>query len=118
MDTKQEPKSCARIEEVGITTGRDGLPAEAEGRIQIQADESRCKHCGKEIVQIAKRKKRIFCSDVCRQKWWNSHLFMISQSSQAFHHFICPTCKKPFTVYSNAKRKFCSHHCYIHSRYY
>lgn len=39
MDTKQEPKSCARIEGVGITTGRDGLPAEAEGRIQIQADE-------------------------------------------------------------------------------
>ena len=28
-----------------------------------------CKQCGKEIVHVAKRKKRIFCSDACRQKW-------------------------------------------------
>jgi endogenous inhibitor of DNA gyrase (YacG/DUF329 family) len=77
-----------------------------------------CKQCGKEIVQVAKRKKRIFCTDACRQKWWNSHLFLASQSSKCLHHFTCPTCGKPFTSYGNPRRKFCSHQCYIRSRYY
>jgi endogenous inhibitor of DNA gyrase (YacG/DUF329 family) len=77
-----------------------------------------CKQCGKEIIQVAKRKKRIFCSDACRQKWWGSHLFLIQQGSAALHHFTCSYCKKPFTAYGNPRRKFCSHDCYIKSRYY
>jgi endogenous inhibitor of DNA gyrase (YacG/DUF329 family) len=77
-----------------------------------------CKQCGREIVQIAKRKKRIFCTDACRRKWWNSHLFLVNQSSAALHHFTCSNCHKPFTAYGNPKRRFCSHDCYIKSRYY
>jgi endogenous inhibitor of DNA gyrase (YacG/DUF329 family) len=77
-----------------------------------------CKQCGKQIIQVAKRKKRIFCSDACRQKWWGSHLFLIQQGSAALHHFTCSYCKKPFTAYGNPGRKFCSHDCYIKSRYY
>jgi hypothetical protein len=77
-----------------------------------------CKQCGKEIIQVAKRKKRIFCCDACRQKWWGSHLFLIHQGSAALHHFTCSYCQKPFTAYGNAKRKYCSHDCYIKARYY
>ncbi len=77
-----------------------------------------CKQCGKEITQVAKRKKRIFCTDECRQKWWGSHLFLIHQGSAALHHFTCTHCNKPFTAYGNPRRKFCSHDCYIKSRYY
>jgi len=91
-----------------------------EGSMEHPAKDERClcKQCGAEIIQIAKRKKRIFCSDGCRQKWWNTHMFMVERSPEVTHHFICPTCKKAFTVYGNSKRKFCSHHCYIRSRYY
>jgi len=77
-----------------------------------------CKQCGKEIVQVAKRKKKIFCTDACRSTWWNSHLFLVKQSSKSLYHFTCPTCNKPFTAYGNPKRRFCSHQCYIRSRYY
>jgi len=77
-----------------------------------------CKQCGKEITQVAKRKKRIFCTDACRQKWWGSHLFLIHQGSAVLHHFNCAHCNKPFTAYGNPRRKFCSHDCYIKNRYY
>lgn len=30
---------------------------------------------------------------------------------------VCPVCKKPFTVYGNANRKYCSHECYIEDRF-
>lgn len=77
-----------------------------------------CKQCGKEIIQVAKRKKRIFCTDACRQKWWGSHLFLIDPGSKAHHHHTCSYCHKSFTAYGNPKRKFCSHDCYIKARYY
>ncbi|MEA5105722.1 MAG: hypothetical protein VB010_00020 [Sphaerochaeta associata] len=77
-----------------------------------------CKQCGKEIIQVAKRKKRIFCSDACRQKWWGSHQFLIDPGSKAHHHHTCSYCHKSFTAYGNPRRKFCSHDCYIKSRYY
>jgi endogenous inhibitor of DNA gyrase (YacG/DUF329 family) len=77
-----------------------------------------CKQCGEEIIQVPKRKKRIFCTDACRQKWWGSHLFLIHQGSAALHHFTCAHCNKPFTAYGNSGRKYCSHDCYIKARYY
>jgi len=79
---------------------------------------SLCKQCSKIIEQVPKRKKRLFCSKTCRQKWWNSHLFLVDRSSKALYHYTCPTCGKPFTSYGNAKRTYCSHGCYITSRYY
>jgi hypothetical protein len=77
-----------------------------------------CKQCGKEIIQVAKRKKRIFCTDACRQKWWGSHQFLINPDSKAHHHHTCAHCNKPFTAYGNPGRKYCSHDCYIKARYY
>lgn len=79
---------------------------------------SMCKQCGKEIVQQPKRKKKIFCSQKCSQKWWNSHIYMVDQRSKALYHFVCTSCGKSFTAYGNPKRKYCSHECYINTRYY
>ena len=83
-----------------------------------QTQESSCMQCGTPIEQIPKRKKKIFCSDACRQKWWGSHQFLIDPDSRARHHFTCAHCNKPFTAYGNPRRKFCSHDCYIKARYY
>ena len=85
---------------------------------QSPKDNLLCKQCGKPIVQTPKRKKKIFCCGECRQKWWNAHLYLAKKSSKALYHFICPNCKKPFTAYGNKDRKYCSHTCYIDSRYH
>lgn len=69
-----------------------------------------CHCCGAAIRQIPGRKKKKFCSDKCRNQWWNSHLHLVKR--KAVYSFECLTCKKPFTAYGNAKRKYCSHECY------
>jgi len=30
-----------------------------------------CKNCGKEITSIEGKKRRVYCSDKCRYRWWN-----------------------------------------------
>ena len=37
--------------------------------------------------------------------------------AEGVYTFICPECGKEFTAYGNAKRKYCSHVCYIAARF-
>ena len=74
-----------------------------------------CPNCGKEISQKTGHKSIRFCSPECRVHWWNSHLDQVQR--KANYDFVCPVCKKPFSVYGNANRKYCSHECYIEDRF-
>lgn len=74
-----------------------------------------CEQCGKAVLYTPKKKKKRFCSDSCRQAWWNSHLDMVKR--KAFYEYACPVCGKEFSVYGNSKRKYCSHGCYIVGRF-
>lgn len=74
-----------------------------------------CLCCGTPVVQNPGRKVKKFCSDICRNKWWNHNLDKVNR--KANYDFICPHCKKPFTVYGNANRKYCSHECYVADRF-
>ena len=73
-----------------------------------------CKECGMRIVSQKGKKKKLFCSDACRMKWWNSHLDQVNR--KANYTIVCQHCGKEFVVYGNAKRKFCCHTCYAKSR--
>lgn len=74
-----------------------------------------CEQCGKPVEQNEHRKRKRFCSDACRNKWWNNHLDSVKR--KAIYELTCHYCRKTFTVYGNAKRKFCSHSCYVKYRY-
>ena len=74
-----------------------------------------CGQCGRPITQNPGRKRKRFCSDACRNKWWNAHLELVKR--KAVYTFTCPACGKKFTVYGNRHRKFCSHACYIAYRF-
>lgn len=80
-----------------------------------QNEEHHCLCCGKPVQQTPGRKEKKFCSDSCRNKWWNSHLDKVER--KANYEFVCPHCKKPFTAYGNKNRKYCSHECYIADRF-
>ena len=60
----------------------------------------KCKQCGKEFYIYGGRIKREFCSTKCRK---------ISKRVTK----ICPTCKKPFTVYKSMGQRYiyCSNAC-------
>lgn len=76
---------------------------------------SSCEQCGKVIYQVKGRKHKRFCSDKCRNQWWNSHLDQVKR--KAVYEFDCPVCGKTFSVYGNTKRKYCCHVCYVIGRF-
>ena len=74
-----------------------------------------CPTCGATLICIPGKKPKKFCSDRCRMRWWNTHLDQVNR--KANYDFTCPACKKTFTVYGNANRKYCCHACYIADRF-
>lgn len=78
-------------------------------------DCDRCRECGKPIEQQEKKKRRIFCSKACREKWWRENADKIDR--KAVYTFTCAGCGRTFTAYGNRNRKYCSHGCYISDRF-
>lgn len=83
--------------------------------VVLTGETTACDNCGREIQQIAKRKKKRFCCDKCRNEWWNSHLDQVKR--KAVYDFRCPHCGKEFHIYGDRRRKYCSHECYIADRF-
>lgn len=69
-----------------------------------------CKNCGSPLTQTPKVRPRLFCSDHCKQTWWNKH--RRERVSAKIVPHTCPTCGKLFADYSGANRKYCSQECY------
>ncbi len=87
----------------------------SETAVALTGETTYCENCGREIQQIAKRKKKRFCCDKCRNAWWNSHLDQVKR--KAVYDFRCLRCGKEFHIYGDRRRKYCSHECYIADRF-
>lgn len=85
------------------------------GRPVSASDRTVCKNCGREIKQTSGKKARMFCSDNCRVTWWNVHPELVKRG--AVYQMRCAYCGGSFESYGNKSRKFCSHACYISSRF-
>ena len=93
---------------------RHGIGTSPKPEYQV-GDISYCEQCGKEIVQNSLKRRKRFCSDKCRNTWWNSHQDQITR--KAVYQHTCKHCGRPFSAYGNARRKYCSHECYIADRF-
>lgn len=78
-------------------------------------DITTCEYCGVPVRQNPGRKKKRFCSNKCRNAWWNEHPELVNK--KAHYEYECPYCKKSFRVYGNANRKYCCHECYVLDRF-
>lgn len=78
-------------------------------------DGTACEECGAPIVQMPGRKRKRFCSDACRNAWWNAHLSLVKR--KAVRTVICAGCGQAFEAYGRASRKYCSHACYVAHRF-
>ena len=74
-----------------------------------------CRQCGAPIEQEVKRKPRRFCSDECRVKWWNNHRQLKRHKNP--RSVKCSGCGATFLIYGSQSRKYCTHDCYLASRY-
>ena len=73
-----------------------------------------CRQCGKPVMQHKGRKAKYFCSDRCRNAWWNAHPEKVQQ--KAYYRLACRFCGKEFVSYGNKNRKYCSRLCYADAR--
>ena len=78
--------------------------------VSTHSNKPRCKNCGAELTNTPKSRPRLFCSDRCKQTWWNKHRHERTSAKIVPH--TCPTCGKLFADYSGANRKYCSQECY------
>lgn len=94
---------------------RNGLGGVRAFEKTYSANVCACENCGIPVKQNPGRKKKRFCSDKCRNAWWNSHQEQVNK--KANYECVCTYCNKPFISYGNKQRKYCSHECYIEDRF-
>ena len=70
-----------------------------------------CRQCGSALKLTSGRKRKRFCSDACRLRWWHGHREM----SRNARTVVCASCGKVFVT--DRMQKYCSHACYIQKRF-
>ena len=98
---------------IPINTVKSFCRRHREERTAVPVADGQCLECGQNIQQQLGRKPKKFCSDACRMRWWNTHRQVVHMASA--HEYTCPHCGRKFKSY--ARRKYCSHSCYIASRF-
>lgn len=99
--------------------GLDGLATDLKINMRERMETGRaCWCCGRELEQPHTGRRRKFCSDKCRRDWWAAHPEARTQNETAYYHLTCVYCGKPFIAYGNKNRKYCSHNCYVHDRFW
>ena len=88
---------------------RNGLKGDV--RTSIAVSENVCRQCGSTLHRTPGRKRKQFCSDVCRLCWWHAHREM----SRNARTVVCASCGKVFVT--DRMQKYCSHACYIRTRF-
>lgn len=63
---------------------RHGLGGIAKAPASINEPFHQCLYCGTDIQQQLGRKPKKFCSDICRNKWWNEHPDKVRR--KAYYH--------------------------------
>lgn len=101
-------KKIANITELSVNS----VKSHCKRHIVI-GNEILCPCCAKPIAQIPKHKKRRFCSDDCRKKWWRAHPEAVRR--EKCHELICTYCGQKFQRYGK-DRRYCSRACYANAR--
>jgi hypothetical protein len=71
-----------------------------------------CRQCGEPLAGAGRRK---FCSDACRNQWWNAHAYLREPRPQ--NRRACAHCGAAFFSEPGKARKYCGHPCYIAARF-
>lgn len=84
----------------------------------IQKNSGLCLRCKNPIRQKKRGRTKKFCSNACRYAWWNENPDKRGTKDTAVYCYTCEHCGKQFNSYGNKRRKYCSHNCYIKSRFW
>ena len=77
-----------------------------------------CPQCFQPMLKKSTGRPKKFCSDRCRIVWWRENQSQHDKSKTAYDELTCQNCGRSFLSYANPTRKYCSHECYIQTRFY
>lgn len=75
--------------------------------------EGLCDQCREPLKADAQSRR--FCSAKCRLNWWHAHPERLNR--RAIYTFTCAGCQDQFSAYGNKARKYCTHACYVQTRF-
>lgn len=104
-------KKIAALTGISVNTVKSFC--KAHPTIEIKDTEFRCLNCGAPVTQTLHKRKRKFCSDMCRSKWWSAHPEM-RKADKPYKH-VCLFCGKEFTSDRSGSR-YCSTSCFADAR--
>ena len=94
---------------------RSGLIGfKASDDAQAEEHQDTCRQCGTSLRQRPGVRKKVFCSDECRIRWWSKNRYRSVGTAIVIKR--CEHCGSPFRSVVSAKRKFCVHACYVAHR--
>jgi predicted transcriptional regulator len=68
-----------------------------------------CRNCGAPLNRNPRAKEKSFCSNHCRQTWWNANREQINHHDNRIA--TCACCGAEFEMYGKRERKYCSRYC-------
>ena len=68
-----------------------------------------CRNCGRPLWQNPRAREKSFCSNNCRQMWWNSNRDQINHRDR--RTVECSYCGREFQAHGKRQRKYCSSAC-------
>jgi hypothetical protein len=75
-----------------------------------KGNQAACLRCGRPLVLIPGRRKRLFCSDACRMAYWRTQAYPKEKARR------CAGCGR-LLMGNDPQRKYCGHACYIAHRF-
>lgn len=93
----------------------EAAPGKRTSRPAADSGQAVCRFCGKPVIQTPGKRKREFCDDRCRSRYWVKHRSELPR--KITYSYKCAYCGKEFTVYGKRERKYCSQECYFADRF-
>ena len=87
-----------------------------ENHVQIAG--IHCRQCGAKLTQAHTGRKRIFCSQKCKDIWWKINGHLVPRPMGSREIIQCAYCGKQITAYKGKQRRYCSYECYIRDRFW
>ena len=109
-ELRQQNMSYSNIAHVtGLSINTIKSFCSRNGMVISQKNECKCLSCGK-TLRKSKYKPRKFCSDSCRNTWWNKRRYL--RRNDKIEEYTCVVCGGKFYDYKSEGRKYCSQECY------
>lgn len=112
LDRDQVRYHCKKI---GLTGTKEELAEKIE---EEKLHGETCLYCGDLLYRSKYAPGKKFCCEDCRRKWWKEHPEKKKKSAKASYVKQCEECGRTFISYGCKTRRFCSHDCYVHNRFW